>query len=178
VRKTSSLTGFFYSLYCFVLALLFVLIVQHTHNTTQTSMPPAGFEPVIPASDRPQTFALDCSATGNGFNPRFVQSVASRCTDDAIPAHMSPVFTFMHRDSKAYSYRVCFWGQNRKWSPLGIGRGGLPGGGWMIEGENRGPLLVGATGSLAAIHSLKTSSFSLIIVQWATTLSEYVQVGS
>ena len=35
--------------------------------TTQTSMPPAGFEPAIPASDRPQTFALDRSATNNGY---------------------------------------------------------------------------------------------------------------
>jgi len=32
-----------------------------THNThnRQTYMPPAGFEPAIPATDRPQTYALD-----------------------------------------------------------------------------------------------------------------------
>ena len=29
-------------------------------------MPPAGFKPSIPASDRPQTFFLDRSATGIG----------------------------------------------------------------------------------------------------------------
>jgi hypothetical protein len=29
-------------------------------------MPPAGFEPTIPASERPQTHALDCAATGIG----------------------------------------------------------------------------------------------------------------
>ena len=36
-----------------------------THNTQkrQTSMPPAGFEPAIPASERPQTLALDRLAT-------------------------------------------------------------------------------------------------------------------
>jgi hypothetical protein len=36
-----------------------------THNTHkgQTSMSPAGFEPTIPASERPQTHALDCAAT-------------------------------------------------------------------------------------------------------------------
>ena len=41
-----------------------------THNThkRQTSMPPAGFEPTIPASERPQTHALDRTATGIGFN--------------------------------------------------------------------------------------------------------------
>jgi hypothetical protein len=37
-----------------------------THNSykRQTSVPSAGFEPAIPASDRPQTRALDRAATG------------------------------------------------------------------------------------------------------------------
>jgi hypothetical protein len=41
-----------------------------THNThkRQTSMPPAGFEPTIPASERPQTHALDRAATGIGWD--------------------------------------------------------------------------------------------------------------
>ena len=30
-------------------------------------MPPAGFEPLIPAGDRPQILALDRSATGIGL---------------------------------------------------------------------------------------------------------------
>ena len=40
-----------------------------THNTynRQTPMPPVGFKPAIAASDRPQTLALDRSATGVGF---------------------------------------------------------------------------------------------------------------
>ena len=52
-------------------------------------MPLAGFEPAIPASDRPQTLTLDRSATGIGqwFNPQTVQPAASRYTDWAIPAH-------------------------------------------------------------------------------------------
>jgi hypothetical protein len=37
-----------------------------TTNTTQTSMPPLGFEPTILASERPQTHALDRTATGIG----------------------------------------------------------------------------------------------------------------
>ena len=36
-----------------------------THNR-QTSMPPAGFEPAIPASERPQTHATDRAATATG----------------------------------------------------------------------------------------------------------------
>jgi hypothetical protein len=37
-----------------------------THNThkSQTSMPPAEFEPAIPGGERPQTHALDRAATG------------------------------------------------------------------------------------------------------------------
>jgi len=37
-----------------------------THNThkTQTSLTPAGFEPAIPASERPQTHVLGGAATG------------------------------------------------------------------------------------------------------------------
>ena len=41
-----------------------------THNThkRKTSMPPAGFEPEIPTSERPQTHTLDRVATGTGNN--------------------------------------------------------------------------------------------------------------
>jgi hypothetical protein len=43
-------------------------LYQTTHNThkRQTSMPPAGFEPAIPASERPQTQALATAAIGIG----------------------------------------------------------------------------------------------------------------
>ena len=39
-----------------------------THNTfkRQTSMPPVGFEPTIPASEQPKTQSLDSAATGIG----------------------------------------------------------------------------------------------------------------
>jgi hypothetical protein len=36
----------------------------HNNHKRQTSMPPAGFEPAIPASEPPQTHALDWPATG------------------------------------------------------------------------------------------------------------------
>jgi hypothetical protein len=31
-------------------------------------MPPKGFEPAFPASARPQTYTLDCAATGIGIS--------------------------------------------------------------------------------------------------------------
>jgi hypothetical protein len=43
--------------------------VTWQHKNTEeihTSMPPAGFEPPIPASARPQAHALDTAATGIG----------------------------------------------------------------------------------------------------------------
>jgi hypothetical protein len=36
---------------------------DNTRHSKQTFIPPAGFEPTIPASERPQTHALDCAAT-------------------------------------------------------------------------------------------------------------------
>ena len=41
------------------------LTTHNTHNR-QTSMPSVGFEPMISASERPQTYALDRAATGTG----------------------------------------------------------------------------------------------------------------
>ena len=43
----------------------FYLTTHHTHKS-QTSTTPVGFEPAIPASERPQTHALDREATGIG----------------------------------------------------------------------------------------------------------------
>ena len=60
-----------------------VLIQQ----TTQTSITPAGFEPTIPASERPQTHASGRAATEIGvFDPRTVQPQVSGYVDCAIPA--------------------------------------------------------------------------------------------
>jgi hypothetical protein len=40
--------------------------ITQTLTRDKTSMPPAGFEPAIPASGRRQTHTLDCAATGIG----------------------------------------------------------------------------------------------------------------
>jgi hypothetical protein len=39
---------------------------DNTQHSQDTSMPPAGFEPAIPARERPQTHASDRAATGFG----------------------------------------------------------------------------------------------------------------
>jgi hypothetical protein len=40
---------------------------QHDKDETQTSMPPARFETAIPATERPQSYALDSTATEIGM---------------------------------------------------------------------------------------------------------------
>jgi hypothetical protein len=47
--------------------LVFAFYPSCTTHTAQTSMPPAGFEPAIPAGKRPQTYVLDHTATGIGI---------------------------------------------------------------------------------------------------------------
>jgi hypothetical protein len=43
-------------------------LTTHNAQNRQTSMPLAGFEPTIPASERPHTHALEHSATGTGMH--------------------------------------------------------------------------------------------------------------
>ena len=42
-------------------------LTTHNIHNRQTSMPPVGFEPTISAGERPQTYSLDCAATGTGW---------------------------------------------------------------------------------------------------------------
>jgi len=41
-------------------------LTTHSNHNRQTPMPPARFQPAIPASKRPQTHVLDLAATGIG----------------------------------------------------------------------------------------------------------------
>ena len=41
---------------------------DNRHYLQQTTMSPVGFEPTISASERPQTYTLDCSANGTGLH--------------------------------------------------------------------------------------------------------------
>ena len=63
-----------------------------THNTLKrkTSMPPTGFEPTIPASERPQTRALDIAATWIGKSLNKFYKVSDRLFLMALfQVHMS-----------------------------------------------------------------------------------------
>ena len=55
------------------------LTTHNTHNR-QTSMPPVEFGPTIPASERPQTYALDRAATGTGTRGCTASFIKTGCT--------------------------------------------------------------------------------------------------
>jgi len=44
----------------------YIYLTTHNNHKRHTSMPPAGFEPAIPAIEQPQTHALDRAGTGIG----------------------------------------------------------------------------------------------------------------
>ena len=69
-----------------------------THNThkRQTSMPPAGFEPTIPASERPQTQVLDRAATGIGRYMLY------------IIYSISPIYVGKYKTDK-FHFQSLFW---------------------------------------------------------------------
>jgi hypothetical protein len=50
------------------------LTTHNTHNR-QTSMPPVGFEPTIPVSERPKTHALDRTATWTRLGYHILRNV-------------------------------------------------------------------------------------------------------
>jgi hypothetical protein len=53
---------------------------QHTNtHKRQTSMPPVGFEPTIPASARPNAHALHCAATGIGCCSPIIHNSSAEC---------------------------------------------------------------------------------------------------
>jgi len=65
----------------------FYLIYLTSHNThnSQTSMPTTGFEPVIPASERPQTHALDRASSWIGNNQHITTCYVRRgCVNGII----------------------------------------------------------------------------------------------
>jgi hypothetical protein len=57
-------------------------LTKHNTHKRQTSMPPEGFEPAIPASERPQIHALDRAATGigNSLNVHIIIILLTLCT--------------------------------------------------------------------------------------------------
>jgi len=60
-------------------------------------MPPAGFEPTIPASERPQTYALDRAATATGS---FLNTYVIFCfvrRKNELMAILNPVTLYMKK---------------------------------------------------------------------------------
>ena len=54
-------------------------LTTHNSHNRQASMSPAGFEPAIPARERPQTQALDRAATGIDSPWYYMQEIHKHC---------------------------------------------------------------------------------------------------
>ena len=67
------------------------LTTHNTHNR-HTSMAPVGFEPTIPAGERPQTYALDRAATGTGIH---INTHALQFTQPGKHPPLHPLIIFL-----------------------------------------------------------------------------------
>jgi hypothetical protein len=111
-------------------------LTKQTLYKRQTSMPPVEFEPAIPASARPQTYALDRAATGIGWNTAYAKR---KCWwEEKQMSYSSLVFNFsIHKCEELhiqnYSCACCFvevrnlvshwgryigWGRNLRYSGI------------------------------------------------------------
>jgi hypothetical protein len=73
------------------------LTTHNTHNR-QTPMPPVGFEPTIPAGERPRKHVLDRAATGTGMLTGIIlnfRSVESWFVRPIISPRLNPAVTLM-----------------------------------------------------------------------------------
>ena len=102
--KNLALTGNFFFVLCTSSVLLFcpdcpgcAFYPHCTTHTTQTSMPPAEFEPAIPTGERLQTHASDRSATGIG---------GIRSPD--LPARSESLYRLHHPGSWIFKYSTLF----------------------------------------------------------------------
>ena len=81
-------------------------LTSHNIHDRQTSMPPEGFEPTIPPSERPHTYALNRAATGIGFlvvqYKKFIRISANICKRERCPR---PIQTGKHRSTDCDSNR-------------------------------------------------------------------------
>jgi hypothetical protein len=78
-----------------------------THNThkRQTSMPPGGFEPIIPTSERPQNHALDRTAAAVGR----LLYLAAVITPDELYTRDNSEFVKLQCNRQQYNRTVALW---------------------------------------------------------------------
>jgi hypothetical protein len=74
---------------------------QHSTHKKQTSMPTEGFEPATPASERPQTYALNRAAIGIIFSLFFISYLL-------LSGSPTKYFVCIHYVPRVY-HRVLFW---------------------------------------------------------------------
>jgi hypothetical protein len=87
---------------------------QHTNtHKRQTPMPPEGFEPTIPASERPLTHALDGAATGIGNScihkpNRQTDRQASKQASKEVKSNPNPRYTATRSAAAWAPHHLCY----------------------------------------------------------------------
>ena len=69
---------------------LYLTTTHNTHNR-QTSMHPLGFEPTIPAGERPHTYTLYRAVTGTDFSNGSLQNINPLKPNDAYRRRTAPL---------------------------------------------------------------------------------------
>jgi hypothetical protein len=70
------------------------LLENTQHSQKQRSMPPAGFEPAIPASKQPQTHVSESAANGNIHSFCILSDDRFKASSKTIPTH-SAILSFL-----------------------------------------------------------------------------------
>jgi hypothetical protein len=84
-------------------------LTKHNTHNRQTSMLPAGFEPAIPASERPQTHDLHCEATGKECSYSYIYSWFGRIILYPLYQHRN---SFLYPLGRSSSERMwTLWGR-------------------------------------------------------------------
>ena len=89
------------------------LYLTHNIRKRQTSIPSAGFESAMPASERPQTHALDRAATGNhqpdGFDTPSLSTIMDKLNFSILPESCLNSRHSVQKQIQVLHWTHCWW---------------------------------------------------------------------
>jgi hypothetical protein len=88
-------------------------LTTHNIRKRQTSIPTAGFGPAIPASERPQTHALDRAATGigqpDGFDTPSLSTIMNKLNFSILPESCLNSRHSVQKQIRVLHWTHCWW---------------------------------------------------------------------
>jgi hypothetical protein len=139
-------------------------------------MSPAGFGPAIPASERPQTHALDRAATGidsrvilvelillgqiGTIVSRHVHSFSPNCSDQLFTIHFHLIVLFKNSYTLLYS-REFSWPAQREWWVTAHKQG-------TVDFPHRKPLPRSTANSTVSNYGYTSVHIHFVVINWST----------